>query len=330
MLFNFDIDGDALKPEHKNFLRREVIPKLRTGMGVAVIGLADRKGSAGHNQALSDKRVARTLEFLRAEVPAGFTLKQATGFGEQAAAREGEKDETLDERFRSVLIFLSAAPVVTQNKVIEVTAKSFIATIGPKIGSMPGFTTLPLTTIPVSRQSLLDLLAAATDAQFGENPRSAAKNKGYRLFSSCRFTVVFEDGKILAATPAIPELETDVGTEPPRGGLQPPDMIVSPVSVSAKGTNFVTFSWTGKGRPHLLAEPTFQTVRSRTSVFIWHTVTGRIDISSGSPVTTVSIKGSQFPSHRVFVDGVLILPEVPQGPFSNLWNSDPADSFKVK
>ena len=340
LLFNFDVDGDALKKEHRDFLRREAVPKLRAGFGVSVIGLTDRKASVAHNQVLSERRVARTVEFLRSEVPSGIDLKQQTGFGESAAAREGEKDETLDERFRAVLIFLSpAAPVITKSKVIDVTVKSFIALIGSNVGAMPGFTTvpvpvpvggLPIVPVPVPRQSLLNAFATTTDAQFQEDPRNSAKDKHYRLFSSCRFTVVFENGKILAASPGIPELDTDVGTEPPSGGLQPAPLVVSHVSVSPTGGSSVTFTWTAKGRPHPLAEPPFQAIKPRTSVFIWHIINGRIDISSGAPITTVSITGSAFPSHRAFVNGLPVFPEIKQGPFSNLWVADPADNTKVK
>lgn len=337
LLFNFDIDGDALKQEHMEFLRREAIPKIRAGASVSVIGLTDRKASAAHNQALSDRRVASTVEFLRSEVPSGLNVKQATGFGEEAAAREGEKDETYDERFRAVLVFLSVAPVVTQNQVIEVTVKSFIALIGANVGSIPGWTLtpplpvpgLPIPPVPVTRQSLLEALAKATDASFNENPMNSAKDKHYRLFSSCRFTVVFEGGKILAAAPGIPDLDTDVGTEPASGGFQPPPLVVSPLSVGPNGNSFVEFSWNGKGRPHLAVEPNFQIVKPRTSVYIWHAITGRIDVSSGTPKTTVTLQGSQFPSHRVFVNGSLAA-ELRQGVLSNLWVPDPADGTKVK
>ena len=336
MLFNFDIDGDALKVEHIMFLRREAIPKLRAGASVAVIGLTDRKGSVAHNKTLSEKRVARTIEFLRSEVPR-LTVTQSTGFGEAVAAQEGDMDETLDDRFRSVLVFLTVPAVVTTIKVMEVTVKSFIATIGSNAGSIPGFTLVtppppaPPVPIPVSQQFLLETFAKATDAQFNEDPTNSAKNKGYRLFSSCRFTVVFEDGKILAATPAIPELDTDVGTEPPSGGLQPPDLIITPVSISPKGDNFVTFSWTAKGRPHLAAEPSFQAVQPRSCSFIWHFIRGRIDISSGTPIVTVALQGSKFPSHRVFINGAPVLAQtLMQGPLSGLWDADPGDSTKVR
>jgi outer membrane protein OmpA-like peptidoglycan-associated protein len=336
VLFNFDIDGDALKKEHIEFLRREAIPKLQGGASVRVVGLTDRKASAAHNQALSERRVARTVEFLRTELPAGLKLDQATGFGEAAAAREGEKDETLDESFRAVVLFLSAVPLpVTKNKVVEVTVKSFIALIGANTGTIPGFIILPSNPLsplplPVPRQTLLKTLAAGTDSQFQENPINAARDKKYRLFSSCRFTLVFEDRTILAAVPGIPDLDTDVGTEPPQGGLQPDPLVVSPVSVSPKGDSFVTFSWTAKGRPHVLAEPPFQAVQTRRSVFIWHIVNGRIDISTGTPVTTVTIQGSQFPSHRAFVNGTPVFTDIKQGPFSNLWVSDRSDPTKVR
>ena len=325
LLFNFDIDGDGLKEDHKTFLREQAIPQLRAGSGVSVIGLADRLGSAGHNEELSKKRVARTLEFLLQEVP-DLKLDQVSGFGEAAAKREGEADNTASERFRAVLLFLSVAP--TKSKVVTVTAKSFIAFIGGNVGVMPGIALIPLppspVPIPVPRQKLLNVLASATDLQFNENPLNPAKDKHYRLFSSVKFSLVFEGGKILAA---VPLMDTDVGKE---GPIQPPPLIVSPVTVSPRGSSFVTFSWFGKGLPDPLVEPGFQAVRSRTSVFIWHIVEGKIDVSSGVPVTTVSIRGSQFPSHRVFVDNTFIPPQQPQGPFSNLWNPDPIDNTKVR
>jgi hypothetical protein len=222
-------------------------------------------------------------------------------------------------------------PIVTNNKVIEVTAKSFIALIGSRVGSIPGTKMeilpppAPPIPVPIRRQILLEALAKATDSQFNENPRNTAKDKGYRLFSSCRFTLVFENKKILAAVPSA--LEVDVGNE---GPLQPPALITNPVKVSPTGGSSVTFSWSGTGRPHLAAEPTFQEVQPRTSVFIWHAIEGKIDVSGGTAVTTVSIRGSQFPSHRVFVNNVLVLPELVQGPFSNLWVADPTDSTRVK
>ena len=332
LLFNFDIDGDALKPEHKAFLRSEAIASLRAGSSLAVIGLADRKGGPAlhaHNQVLSEKRAAATVAFLRSEVP-GLVLKQEAGFGEDAAAREGEAAGSSDELFRSVLVFVEPAAVITATKVIEITAKSFIAHIGSAVGTMPGMTFTPpipplVAPIPVSRQFLLERLASALELD--ENPMNPDKDSRYRLFSQCRITVVFEAGRILAAVPGIPDLDSDVGME---GPIRPPALIVSPVTISPKGGSFVTFSWIAKGKPHPSAEVLFNAVQPRTSVFIWHAVSGRIDVASGTPVVTVQIKGSQFPSHRIFRDRSLFVAELRQGPFSDLWVPDPTDSTKVR
>src|SRR5205085_1365079 len=62
LLFNFDIDGDKLKEEHKAFLRVEAVPAIRAGSSISVIGLADRLGGTklhAHNQVLSQNRAAR-------------------------------------------------------------------------------------------------------------------------------------------------------------------------------------------------------------------------------------------------------------------------------
>lgn len=225
-----------------------------------------------------------------------------------------------------------SAPGLPTTTTVEVTVKSFIALIGSNVGTLPGYTVVPIPipvpfpippAVPAKRQHLLVALAKATDNQFNENPQTPAKDKHYRLFSSCAFTVTFAGGKILSAVPSV--LDTDVGME---GKLQPPPLIASPVTCSFTGS-MVYFSWNGKGRPHKLVEPVFQQVQSRTSVYIWHIIDGKIDVSSGTPITSVVIQGSQFPSHRAFFD-IKRVANLTQGPFSNLWVPDSADNTKVK
>lgn len=111
MLYNFNTDGSELKTEHQEFLKTEAIPTLRAGGSVTLIGLTDRAGSPEHNQKLSEARVASTLTFLKAQVPSGFNVRDDTrGYGEAAAERERERDGTANERFRTVLLFLSDKP----------------------------------------------------------------------------------------------------------------------------------------------------------------------------------------------------------------------------
>jgi hypothetical protein len=209
---------------------------------------------------------------------------------------------------------LSEAPTpIVRN--FKVVVKSYIAPIGLSAGS--AYCGLVNPTAHVR----LRALAAATDLAFSENPLSDAMDKRYRLYSSRLFTVTCSNGRIASVVPF--PLITDAGTEClPRTSmcLQPPPLIPSSVTAGLTGPNTYEFSWTVKGRPHLAAEPTFQAVCPRTSVYIWHTINGRIQCDAGDArLDITSLLGSRFPSHRVFVNGVIRSPGVPQGPFSNLW-----------
>jgi outer membrane protein OmpA-like peptidoglycan-associated protein len=103
-LFNFDIDGDTLKPEHERWLTENVVPLLSVpGASVRLRGVASRSGAASHNQALSQRRVDKVLAFLQRNglVLAQF-VREAAGEGDAAAA--GQVDGTEDERFRAVIV----------------------------------------------------------------------------------------------------------------------------------------------------------------------------------------------------------------------------------
>lgn len=107
LLFNFDIDGARLKPEHETVLRADVAPTLRSGGSLSLVGLASRSGKARHNEDLSLRRARSVLAYLQRMIPGHFAVKTLTGFGERKAAAEGQRDGAEDERFRSVLVLLS-------------------------------------------------------------------------------------------------------------------------------------------------------------------------------------------------------------------------------
>jgi hypothetical protein len=116
LLYNFDVDGSNLKAEHERALFSSVIPTLRAGGSVSIVGLASRSGSMGHNRQLSLKRANSVLGVLRRSVPRGFNLRayygdmrasnRAYGLGEREAKLEGYRDGKEDPRFRSVLVFV--------------------------------------------------------------------------------------------------------------------------------------------------------------------------------------------------------------------------------
>jgi hypothetical protein len=109
LLFNFDIDSSVLKPEHRAFLEQNIVSAANAspgGLRVVVGGSADRLGDAGHNVALSNRRIEAVTSFLKQRKPGypwdfvGF----GEGVGEATAERAGDKDDTRDDLFRSVII----------------------------------------------------------------------------------------------------------------------------------------------------------------------------------------------------------------------------------
>jgi hypothetical protein len=111
LIFNFDVGGAQLKLEHQSFLRAQVVPRLKQGGSVSIVGLASRTGSTAFNQHLSQRRAERTLAFLRGEVTRGFVARNVIGFGEMKAKAEGVRDRTEDPRFRSVLVLTGSGAV---------------------------------------------------------------------------------------------------------------------------------------------------------------------------------------------------------------------------
>jgi hypothetical protein len=198
---------------------------------------------------------------------------------------------------------------------MKIVVKSYVAPIGWHAGS-PYCGGLLNPTADLK----LRALALATDAAMSENPTTDAKDKRYRLYSARTFTVKCKGGTIVSVVPT--PIDSDTGHEcVPRTSacLQPPALIVYGVTAGLTSPTTFQFSWTAKGRPHGAAEPGFQVVCPRTSVYIWHKVTGRIECSGGEPRVDLTLVGSRFPSHRVFVNGVPRLPTIAQGTFSNLW-----------
>lgn len=206
--------------------------------------------------------------------------------------------------------------------IINVTAKSFIAFIGANVGRLHNAAISHNSIAGAARAFELGLLARATDSKFNENPSNDKKDKKYRLLSSVTFEISCVNSRI---TEVNQRVDTDTGME---GSFQPPPLIMTPVTVSATGGPTVTFSWRGKGCPHPTVEPIFQAIQLRTSVFIWHEVSGTISLANGPPTIAASIKGSQFPSHRLFIDNKQVYNDT-QGPFSNLWTSRPGSPSEV-
>jgi OmpA family len=106
-LYNFEVGDATLKPGHKDWIDKNLIPLLSIfGAQVRLRGTASSTGSAGVNQKLSEKRVAAVRDYLvkRGASPTQFASVTATG--ETDALSAGPND-TEDARYRAVVIEIS-------------------------------------------------------------------------------------------------------------------------------------------------------------------------------------------------------------------------------
>jgi hypothetical protein len=110
-LYNFDIDGDTLKPQHTAWLAEHIVPQLgNPQVQIDLDGEASRsgigpKGDDTHNIALSRRRVANVVSFLKSKGPVLAQLS-SDGSGSSVAKARGEDEKTEDEHFRAVLVIV--------------------------------------------------------------------------------------------------------------------------------------------------------------------------------------------------------------------------------
>jgi hypothetical protein len=343
----FARDSDALLPVHRGQIQlaaRNIISRGITS--VAITGFASSDGSRDYNQALGMRRAERVAAQLRVEMEA---IRRGSSSIAMNVQSRGEDEQiaggamTLNRR---VTICPSAPPrprpqpPSLRTKVFRITAKSFIARIGSNTGSLSCGLNTPLGHIPSPTTNLaLRAFGALTDTAFSENPRTDGifvapppDNKGYRLFSSSRIQVEHRGTQLVSAS-VVGALLTDAGKEcVPRVGacLQAPPLIVDIAPTFTRiDASRMRVTWGVRGRPPAATEPAFATICIRTCVFIWHRIKATIDCSSGVPVfTSLVVEGSHFPSHRLWLDGV-ISHTVPQGPLSGLWDAEPGDPTRV-
>lgn len=114
VLYNFDIDGDTLKPQHKAWLTEHVVPQLSNPQvkielrgEASLTGTATSKGltpaAHAHNLDLSRRRVAQVVNFFHANGPV-FADLSVTTVGDADAKGRGEDDKTEDELLRAVIV----------------------------------------------------------------------------------------------------------------------------------------------------------------------------------------------------------------------------------
>jgi len=112
LLYNFDVDGDSLKPQHAKWLDENIVPMLPNPLlSIRLRGLASRSGSAAYNEQLSFRRTNSVKAYLTQK---GASASQFVnvGAGEQDAATAGQVDGSEDEMFRGVIVSIASAKAV--------------------------------------------------------------------------------------------------------------------------------------------------------------------------------------------------------------------------
>jgi outer membrane protein OmpA-like peptidoglycan-associated protein len=341
ILDGFDFDQSRLTAQHHATLARIALCVRDAAASgdlrpIGMVGHTDPEGDPGYNLSLGMRRadaarqglldaLARTRPGLERTV----TITPQTKGETQPVSRDGARNRRV-EIFLRVPAPAPAPPApVTRTIDIKLVAKSYIARIGAAVGSLPFFP-CDVTPAPVPASVRLAAFAAALDRIAISAAATDAKDRGYRLYSELTVRVSCAGGAITAATLLRPGPDTDVGLEcvPGVGCLTPPAMAITGLRGVGTPAGF-DLTWTGAGHPHTLAEPAFLAVCPRTSSLIWHRVAMRAVCTPGGVGLTLTLQGSSFPSHVLFVNGVPLI-RTPQGVFSELWEADPADFRRVR
>jgi hypothetical protein len=172
--------------------------------------------------------------------------------------------------------------------------------------------------------------AAMLDRFITDHIRNDAKDRMYRMFTQQTFQVVCEGDQIASVTAA--PVDTDVGQEcllPGRACIDPPPLTATKVTLKRISSDSFAFGWSAKGRPPMALEVAVQAICPRTSRFIWHTVEGTIRCGATGVSVGVNLSGSRFPTHAVFVNGILRT-SLPQGPLASTWIPHPSDPSMVR
>jgi hypothetical protein len=102
LLYNYNIDGNLLKPEHIRFIEESVLPVVKAApLHIKLRGMASKSGSSEYNKQLSLERILRVKKFL---TDRGLDESKVPGSQIENAGEELANQSIDDEHDRSVLL----------------------------------------------------------------------------------------------------------------------------------------------------------------------------------------------------------------------------------
>jgi hypothetical protein len=281
----------------------------RTFTDPAAVAQCDRSGDElGAEQ--------KVLDAVQAELAARLSRLQQTHAKLLDLSKSQDADDAtwatrVERDFNTPVRMLLARQ--TRKTLVRVTVKSFIRTID--LSSMSA----------ESRPAAERLFAWFTNRNFSENPATPMPDiMDYRLWSQINIAVSCRGNAIAA---------WKVSNVAHRGGkelgiLDAETSILDPLKTSETSAadgdlRSLTVSYAIKGSPNDATIPSFHAVHPRLCKSIWHRVRVTATCRQGDAHFDASLAGSRFPSHRIWLDDRLAATR-DQGPFSNLWDCDPA------
>jgi hypothetical protein len=174
--------------------------------------------------------------------------------------------------------------------------------------------------LPINYWTLI-YLSIKTDSDYFEVPTSPlATDEDFRLLISKKWNWCCEDGKLKSARGS--DVTTDFGVEYVPWWFK--EREVNPTGGKLDGrfqsddSGFYA-SWGVWGKPHPVANAGLLAFKVRTESRIWNEIEIDVRCTGGNETRmAVKIRGSIFPSHRLWVDKELVSTLI-QGPFTKLW-----------
>ena len=196
---------------------------------------------------------------------------------------------------------------------LRLTVKSFIKVVD--LSSMSA----------ASRPRAERVFAWFTNRNFSENPATPAPDShDYRLWSQATVVATCRGNTITSWKTS--QLAHRSGTELRILEAETGVMEALKVEPSAQGNSeqrSLSIAYAIRGKPNDAALSSFRVVRPRSCHSIWHRVHASVTCLDGKAQMDAMIGGSRFPSHRVWIDQQAAT-TIDQGPFSALWDCDPA------
>lgn len=223
----------------------------------------------------------------------------------------------------AILLALAGAPASALAATVMAQVKSFIATVD---------LTDPKQFDPGSKSCQTAMAALVNCGTIGgEDPKAPSKTDGgYRLWSEVKADATCAGDKVTGWN--IAPVSIDAGNEfvfiTTSADLSP-SLRATPSQAGSSPVDKISFSYRMRGQPNVAANKLMSEVKPRSCSFIWHVVEGNLSCKAGKPVLNATLRGSGFPSHRLWIDGKLVKDQ-PQGPFDKLWRCDAIDPTLVQ